>query len=698
MFDDFPVALFRSLPDGTLIAVNKAFRELTGYGDDTVLRKLRNFDLYANPDERHEKLSRLFSQGFLRNEPWVVRCFDGSVKNTFLSVNLVCNADGEALSLEGAVHEAEEEKWSKNQLEYRLALEALAADLSAHLIGIAHENRKREITTDLSRLAGLTGDERVHIDMIAPGTLLIKEVYEWAKDGLVSFSEILPPDLYVRNLPWVMSVLRKNQVVHLADCVRDTPPDAVLDIAWWQEKNRRSSLFIPIFINDQLAGIFGCHNDTINKTWDEADIRVFRLVGEIILGVLLRNQVEAALNNRLAVEELALELSTRFIEADPGQLIEMIKSSLVQVGRQGDFDIVHLVVYDLARQTTSLSYKWRCDQPDGNFEDLGILSFGSFSWADDRLRTPDPIILSRLSELSAEAKKERAYLEAEGIRSLIAIPIDVRDGYSAYLVLGALFSERIWNDWEVLLARRLGDIYSRALAHEYTARALEESERRYRQLFEESPVAMWEQDFSEMKRHLDSLKQEGNTDIRAYFESRPDEVLPCMGLIKSVKYNRLVDELLHTRKLEDLEKIGMEEFFTDAPSQRYVDQIVAVAEGAQFFENEVAFLVAVNIEKHVYFRWAVSPDLEEPYRRVIVTGIDITRRKQLEEQIRRQLALETMAAQFSAELIDIGIEEIDGAIYRILEEVGNFMGDDRVFLDLIEILWNPHHAVRVVSA
>ena len=685
VFDDLPVALFRTSPDGVFLAVNKAFKKLTGYLDDAVLNKLRTSDLYANADQRQEIMALMFNKGTINNYPLVVRRFDGSKLNAIFNVNLVRDADAKPLYLEGAIYEASEDEWSKHELQYRLALEAYAADLSAHLIGLAPENRPSEIIAAFGRLAILTGDERIHINLVDPTSQQIIDTYEWVQDGLVAFSETLPSDLYIEHLPWTMSTLSNNEVVQLADCLRDAPPDAAQDIQWWQEKNRKSSLLIPIFINNQMAGVFGFHNDTIIKTWAAEDIRVFQLIGEIILGVLLRIQAEMALNKRLKGEELALGLSTKFIEADPAQLIETIKDALLQVGKHGGSDFVQLIVYDFAGKTAAHSYKWRCDQPDDILNDLEILSFGSFSWAADRLANHDPLVMGKLSQLPSEAENEKAYLESEGIRSLMAVPINVREGYSGYLMIGTLFSEHAWKDWEIHLIRRLRDIFTRALAHEHTARALEESERRYRSLFEDSPVAMWEQDFTELKRHLDGLQREGVADFRTYFENHPEEAPRCMGMIRSVKFNRSVAELLYTKKIEDLEEIGMEELFMGSSSKGYVDELVAVAEGRRYYENEVTYPVINEKPKHIYFRWTLSADQAEPYRSVIVTGMDITRRMQLEEQTQRQLALETLVAQISAQLIEVEYKEIDDAIYRVLEEVGGFMGDDRVFLDLIDL-------------
>ena len=42
---------------------------------------------------------------------------------------------------------------------------------------------------------------------------------------------------------------------------------------------------------------------------------------------------------------------------------------------------------------------------------------------------------------------------------------------------------------------------------------LRESETRYRSLFEDSPISLWEQDFSAVKRRLDRLREDGITDF-----------------------------------------------------------------------------------------------------------------------------------------------------------------------------------------
>ena len=61
------------------------------------------------------------------------------------------------------------------------------------------------------------------------------------------------------------------------------------------------------------------------------------------------------------------------------------------------------------------------------------------------------------------------------------------------------------------------------------AATLQESEERFRGLFEDSPVSLWEEDFSTVKQRLDALRAEGVTDMHAHLEAHPEEVKRCMS-------------------------------------------------------------------------------------------------------------------------------------------------------------------------
>jgi len=166
-------------------------------------------------------------------------------------------------------------------------------------------------------------------------------------------------------------------------------------------------------------------------------------------------------------------------------------------------------------------------------------------------------------------------------------------------------------------------------------RELQDSEKRYRSLFEDSPISIWEEDFSQVKRYIDRLRASGVTDFRTYFERHPRAVIKCADLVNVVDVNKASLELYGARKREELTS-GLSRLLTRESYRPFQDELVSIAQGKTVFEQEA---ITKNLQgniKHVVLRWIVAPGHEETWSRVLVTIVDITERKGTEESLRRQ--------------------------------------------------------------
>ena len=164
--------------------------------------------------------------------------------------------------------------------------------------------------------------------------------------------------------------------------------------------------------------------------------------------------------------------------------------------------------------------------------------------------------------------------------------------------------------------------------------AVRESAERYRVLFQSAPIALIERDASELKIYLDQLRDLGVTDFKEYMKLNPQELTHCMGLIKTVDYNEAFMELLEARDREELNSafaklINSEEFVRIAQ-----EVIPLLAEGNLSREREDTIPTLKGNRKTVLINSLVLKGHEDTLARLIISLIDITKRKQTEEALR----------------------------------------------------------------
>ena len=160
------------------------------------------------------------------------------------------------------------------------------------------------------------------------------------------------------------------------------------------------------------------------------------------------------------------------------------------------------------------------------------------------------------------------------------------------------------------------------------------SEKRYRLLFESAPVAMVERDAGDLKRHLEQLQAEGPFDLRSYFDQHPQELLRCMGLIKTVDCNRAFLELMEARTWDEIDSgLGMANRSEDI--MRLAREIILmVADGNITHEREDTLITLKGTQKSILGKSLPLSGHEDTLSRIVIAMVDITKRKQAEKALR----------------------------------------------------------------
>ena len=153
--------------------------------------------------------------------------------------------------------------------------------------------------------------------------------------------------------------------------------------------------------------------------------------------------------------------------------------------------------------------------------------------------------------------------------------------------------------------------------------ALKASELRYREIFEDSPISLWEEDLSEVKAYLEKLVSKGIKDIRAYFKEHPEELAHCVTMIKVIDVNNATLNLFKAKDRKDfwggLSRVFVKESYAD-----FMNEIIAISEGKKEVSFECVNQTLRGDKLHVRLKCSVAPGFEDTWLRVIISIVDIT--------------------------------------------------------------------------
>ena len=162
--------------------------------------------------------------------------------------------------------------------------------------------------------------------------------------------------------------------------------------------------------------------------------------------------------------------------------------------------------------------------------------------------------------------------------------------------------------------------------------ALRHSERRYRGLFENSPVAIWEEDFSAVKIHIDALRAKGVGDFESYFKEHPEAVRECARLVKILNVNLSALRLFEAGSKEELLG-GLASVLEEESLAQFRMQLIAISKDELLLESEVTNRTLAGRKIHAALHWSVQPGSEKTFSNVIVSFLDITERKRAEHEL-----------------------------------------------------------------
>jgi diguanylate cyclase (GGDEF)-like protein len=178
--------------------------------------------------------------------------------------------------------------------------------------------------------------------------------------------------------------------------------------------------------------------------------------------------------------------------------------------------------------------------------------------------------------------------------------------------------------WDRVLVS-LDDITRQAQAE----RQREASARHAHGLFEHSPVSLWVEDFSAVKRLLDDLRERGISDFDTFLKVHPEFVMRCMQEIRVIDVNR---ETLRMFAAPDKKTLleNIPRIFRDEMRDSFAEQLQDLWVGKTQQQREVCNYSLNGEPVHIHMQFSVLEDHRDDWSMVLVSLMDITARKKAE--------------------------------------------------------------------
>ena len=223
--------------------------------------------------------------------------------------------------------------------------------------------------------------------------------------------------------------------------------------------------------------------------------------------------------------------------------------------------------------------------------------------------------------------------ERFGFKSFISMALRPKTGKPWQFGLHQCSHERRWTTQEMRLFEEIGNRLSDSLDSLLIARNLLESEERFRLVFENSPLPIWEEDFSLVKVRLDELKAVHGATLERHLLEHPEVVRECAELVRVADANRAAVELHGAGSKEELFR-NLTKTFTDESYVAFRQELLALSRGETELRFDIVVRTIAGKRREVTVYLSVCPGYERDLAKVLVSLIDITERKQAEDSLR----------------------------------------------------------------
>ncbi|MDQ6978772.1 MAG: PAS domain S-box protein [Mariprofundaceae bacterium] len=209
-------------------------------------------------------------------------------------------------------------------------------------------------------------------------------------------------------------------------------------------------------------------------------------------------------------------------------------------------------------------------------------------------------------------------------------------------------------------------------AERNSIQAMRQSEQRFRTFFEESPIALKEEDHSAVRCLLDSLSPEAKRNLRDYLEQHPEFLARCIASITILDANRAATHLYGYDNKQQLIDDSQRYLQQNTQHIAFIEKLIFLQQGDPHRSSRITLCNQQGAVVHAILSINILPGYETTWSNVVVSLVDISDQQRMQQN----LAKSEQHLQQAQSVAAIGSWELDsrnGArqwsneVYRIFQ-------------------------------
>ena len=167
---------------------------------------------------------------------------------------------------------------------------------------------------------------------------------------------------------------------------------------------------------------------------------------------------------------------------------------------------------------------------------------------------------------------------------------------------------------------------------------------RYREIFEQTPVGILEEDYSLLKQKIDAMAYSNSEELRRHYKLHPNAIRNLIGTVKMTTANNAALRAYGTSSVDEFinDHMSFDKWWNAEWADFYLDEIVALYDQKLPFNREFTDKSLQGKNIHIRNVTRIVAGCENSWSRVITTIENITERKKIESELHQALKMEAI--------------------------------------------------------